>query len=168
MGGSVEESMRLAVVARQRGGALALSMTMLVLGFGCDSTPPGGPNSFTEVYTQIIQPKCSNDFCHYQNISIRYSALDMSSQVSAYWNLVDQLCAGAACSGNGYRRVVPGDPDHSMLYEKVSQKNPPCGVQMPADIAALQEGTPQFSGTELSKDQQSLIYNWIRAGAQDN
>jgi hypothetical protein len=160
--------MRLAAMARQRGGALALSMSMMALGSGCDSTPPGGPNSFTEVYTQIIRPTCSNDYCHYQNVGIRYSALDMSSQVSAYWGLVDQLCAGAACSGMGYRRVIPGDPDNSMLYEKVSQKNPPCGVQMPADIAALQEGIPQFSGTALSKDQQTLIYNWIREGAQDN
>jgi len=160
--------MRLAVAARQRGGALALSMSMMVLGFGCDSTPPGGPNSFTEVYTQIIQPTCSNDFCHYQNVGIRYSALDMSTQVSAYWSLVDQLCAGAACSGMGYRRVIPGDPADSMLYEKVSQKTPPCGVQMPADIAALQRGTPQFSGNALTKDQQSLISNWILEGAQDN
>jgi hypothetical protein len=39
---------------------------------------------------------------------------------------------------------------------------------MPADITALQEGIPQFSGTALTKDQQSLIYNWIRAGAQDD
>jgi hypothetical protein len=143
-------------------------MSMMVLGIGCDSTPPGGPNSFTEVYTQIIQPKCSNDYCHYQYVSTRYSALDMSSQVSAYWGLVDQLCEGAACAGNGYRRVIPGNPDTSMLYEKVSQKAPPCGVQMPADIAALQQGIPQFSGTALGKDQQSLIYNWIREGAQNN
>jgi hypothetical protein len=160
--------MRLAAVALRRGGAWALSMSMMVFGCGCDSTPPGGPNSFTEVYTQIIQPTCSNDYCHYQNVGIRYGALDMSSQVSAYWSLVDQLCAGAACSGMGYRRVIPGDPVDSMLYEKVSQKTPPCGVQMPASVSALQEGTPQFSGTALSKDQQSLIYNWILEGAQNN
>jgi hypothetical protein len=39
---------------------------------------------------------------------------------------------------------------------------------MPADVAALQEGVPQFSGTALTQDQQKLIYNWILQGAQDN
>ncbi len=168
MGGAVEESMRLAVAARQRSGTLALSISMMLFGFGCDSTPPGGPNSFTEVYTQVIRPTCSNDYCHYQNVGIRYSALDMSTQVSAYWSLAGQLCAGAACSGMGYRRVIPGDPKNSVLYQKVSQTNPPCGVQMPASIAALLAGIPQFSGAALTADQQMLIYNWILEGAQDN
>jgi hypothetical protein len=160
--------MRLAATARQAGGALALSVSMVVLGFGCSSTPPAGPNSFTEVYTQIIQPTCSNDYCHYQDVSIRYGALDMSSQVDAYWSLVDQLCAGGACSGMGFRRVIPGDPEDSMLYEKVSQPNPSCGVQMPANVAALQAGIPEFSGNALTEAQQSLIYNWILDGAQNN
>jgi hypothetical protein len=168
MGSSVEKWMRLADAARLTGGALALSMSAVVLGPGCDPTPPGGPNSFTEVYTQVIQPTCNNDFCHYQNIGIRYSALDMSTQVAAYWSLVDQLCAGAACSGMGYRRVIPGDPKDSMLYQKVSQMNPPCGVQMPASIPKLQEGTPEFSGNALSSAQQSLISNWILEGALNN
>jgi len=141
---------------------------MAVLGFGCSSTPPAA-NSFTEVYSQIIQPTCSSDFCHYEGVGIRYGALDMSAQVSAYWSLVDQLCAGAACSGNGNRRVVPGDPADSIMYLKVSESAPPCGAQMPADTATLrQSGSTVFSGTALTTAQQTLIYNWIYEGAQDN
>lgn len=160
--------MRFAATARKAGAAFALSVSLVVLGFGCSSPPPAGPNSFTEVYTQIIQPTCTNDYCHYQDVGVRYGALDMSSQVNAYWNLAGELCAGYACSGMGFRRVIPGDPEDSMLYEKVSQASPPCGVQMPANIAAWQVGTPVFSGNALTAEQQSLIYNWILEGAQNN
>jgi hypothetical protein len=159
--------MRLAVTARHVAAAFGLSISMVAL--SCSSANPAAANSFTEVYTQVIQPNCTNAFCHYQYVGTRYGALDMSSQVDAYWSLVDQLCVGAACSGNGNRRVIPGDPEDSIMYLKVSQASPPCGVQMPADVGALtQMGSAAFSGTALTADQQNLIYNWILEGAPNN
>jgi hypothetical protein len=160
--------MRLCVPERQKGALFALSVSMVLLSFGCSSTPPAA-NSFTEVYSQIIEPSCTSDFCHYENVGIRYSALDMSTKVSAYWSLVDQLCAGAACSGNGNRRVVPGDPADSIMYLKITEASPPCGAQMPANRTTLMEsGNTVFSGQPLTQDQQQLIYNWILEGAQNN
>jgi hypothetical protein len=138
-----------------------------LLGLGCSSPPPSA-NSFTEVYTTVIKPSCNSDFCHYNYVGIRYSALDMSSQVIAYWNLVDQPALGPSCSEMG-TRVVPGRPNSSLMYLKVSQTMPPCGSQMPADRdALLSKGTSVFSGTALSASQQQLIYNWILEGAQNN
>jgi hypothetical protein len=161
--------MRLSLLERHTGAAFALSISMVLFGSGCSSSTAPSANSFTEVYAQIIGPSCTNDFCHYQNVGIRYGALDMSTQIAAYWSLADVLCAGASCSGNGNRRVVPGDPSDSILYLKVSESSPPCGAQMPADEAALREsGTTVFSGTPLTADQQQLIYNWIYEGAQNN
>jgi hypothetical protein len=160
--------MRLAVPERKAGATIAVSMAIGALAFGCSSSPPAA-NSFTEVYTQVLQPTCASDFCHYPNVGIRYGALDLSTQVAAYWSLVDQLCAGAACSGMGNRRVIPGDPASSILYEKVSEAQPPCGAQMPADTTVLmQTGSIVFSGTSLSAAQQQLIYNWILEGAPNN
>jgi hypothetical protein len=158
-----EESMRQAVL----GAAFTLCVSMAVLGVGCSSPPPPA-NSFTEVYTKIIKPTCSSDFCHFTGVGIRYSALDMSSQVTAYWSLVDQPCAGASCSQMG-TRVVPGRPENSLMYGKVSETMPSCGSQMPANPATLvATGSAVFSGTALTSAQQQLIYNWILEGAQNN
>jgi hypothetical protein len=156
------------------GGAAALLCSLLasMSGGGCAvldrsvSSPSG--NSFTEVYTKIIAPTCSSDYCHYNGVGIRYSALDMSSRVYAYWSLVGQPCMGPSCSEMG-TRVVPGRPDISIMYLKVSEAMPPCGSRMPADPVALTAmGTSMFSGTPLPDDQQQLIKGWILDGAQDN
>ncbi|MFL5304505.1 MAG: hypothetical protein ACJ8F1_04800 [Polyangia bacterium] len=125
-------------------------------------------NSFTQVYTTVLHPSCSNDYCHYNGVSVRYSALDMSSQVYAYWSLVDQPCAGPSCSAMG-TRVVPGDPDRSILYLKVADTMAPCGARMPANqTILLTKGTSEFSGVALPDDQQQLIHDWIAAGAPNN
>ncbi len=159
-------------------GSWVLSLAITVASaWGCGSglgdvfvmpTKTATPKSFTKVYTTVLGPSCSNDYCHYSGVGIRYSALDMSSQVYAYWSLVDQPCAGPGCSLMG-TRVVPGDPDHSILYLKVSQAMPPCGARMPANPTTLMnKGTSEFSGTPLPDDQQQLIADWIADGAKDD
>ncbi len=148
--------------------ACALSAAAL-LTVGCGSNAPTSANSFTRVYAEVIQPSCTNDFCHFNTVSIRYSALDLSSKVRAYWSLVGLPCMGPACSQIG-TRVVPWDPDQSVMYRKLSP-TPPCGVQMPADKTTFStNGTSdlKFSGAALPADQQQLIYNWIAEGAQNN
>jgi hypothetical protein len=154
------------------GAAVALVAGTVALGVGCSSPPPAA-YSFTEVYKQIIQPNvssagCTSAFCHYAGVGIRYSALDMSSQVVAYWNLVDQACIGPLCGAMG-TRVVPFHPDESIMYLKVSETTPPCGSQMPADVTVLVDtGEAQFSGKPLSTPQLNLLKEWINEGAQNN
>ena len=155
--------MRLAVLA-------AVSALSACAGFdlGCSSPAPPPNNSFTDVYAKVIAPSCSSGFCHYNGIGIRYGALDMSSRVVAYWNLVDQPLTGPSCALMG-SRVVPYEPGASIMYQKVSQTTPPCGSQMPADTTAwLTKQTSMFSGMALGPEQLQLISNWITAGAQDN
>lgn len=138
------------------------------VGCGSSATPPA-TNSFTNVYDQVIQPKCANDYCHYNGASIRYSALDLSSKVRAYWSLVGLPCMGPACSQSGMR-VVPWDPDHSILYLKLLP-SPPCGIRMPADTSMFYtNGTSElkFSGNALPAEELQLIYNWIAEGAYNN
>ena len=149
--------------------ALFALSASVALSSGCGSKTPSSANSFTKVYAEIIQPTCSNDFCHFNSVSIRYSALDLSSKVRAYWSLVGQPCMGPACSQSGMR-VVPWQPDRSVMYQKLSP-SPPCGIQMPADLTTFStNGTSElkFSGPPLSADQQQLIYNWIQEGAQND
>ena len=155
---------------------MTLAITMaLTAGCGSDlrgvfvmPTYTATPKSFTLLYNTVLRPSCSNNYCHYSGVGVRYSALDMSSRSYAYWSLVDQPAAGPGCSRMG-TRVVPADPDHSLLYLKVSQTMSPCGARMPANpTTLLTNGTSEFSGTPLPDDQQQLITDWIANGAQND
>ena len=134
---------------------------------------PPAANSFTKIYTETIQPKCSSNFCHYNGVPIRFSALDLSSKVRAYWSLVDLPCMGP-CQQTGMR-VLPGQPEASVMYIKVLDPLPAgmsrCGTEMPADTTGYStNGTSDltFSGPALSSDEQARIRDWIQEGAQDN
>jgi predicted CxxxxCH...CXXCH cytochrome family protein len=155
-------------------GAVCAITASSVLGFGCSSPPPG-PNSFTQVYSTVIAKNCTNVYCHDNGVSVKTSGgLDMSSQVIAYWSLVDHILEGPSCGDVILqKRVIPFQPENSVMYLKVSEANPPCGVQMPADPYLLWPtwvSAPEavFSGTPLSAQDQQLIYNWIEEGAQNN
>ena len=136
---------------------------------GCCSGTPPSANSFTKIYTETIQPKCSNNFCHYNGVDYRYGSLDLSSKVRAYWSLVDLPAMGSNCIGRGMR-VLPGQPCSSIMYQKLSAP-PPCGTQMPADTTNYStNGTSDltFSGHPLSTEEQQRICWWIQQGAQNN
>ncbi len=51
-------------------------------------------------------------------------------------------------------RVLPGNPDSSYLYQKISQDKPRVGKQMP------------LNGDPLTPAEQSVIREWIRQGAK--
>ena len=159
------------------GAVFALSVSA-ALSLGCGSGAAPAANSFTKVYTEVIQSTCANDYCHYYGVAGANaltpgnSGLDMSSKVRAYWSLFDRPCIGTSCNQLG-KRVVPGDPDSSMLFLKVQDPAPapvPCGSEMPADINTfLTTGTVLFiTGTALPQEKQDLIQNWIKDGAQNN
>jgi hypothetical protein len=140
-----------------------------VFSFGCGAGASPSANSFTEVYTKTIQPSCSNNFCHYNLVDYRYGQLDLSSKVRAYWSLVDLPCMGFKCLGTGMR-VLPGQPDSSIMYQKLSAPSP-CGTQMPADTTNYStNGTSDltFSGPGLQDEDKQRIREWIQEGAQDN
>jgi hypothetical protein len=138
--------------------------------FACSSSSGGSPNetsneaggsqeassapTFTEVYTQVISVHCAP--CHVTGMpGFTGGMLDMSTQAAAYTNLVGVEAAGEACSGMG-KRVNPGDPSTSLIFEKVSMTTPPCGQRMPLNQAAL-------DATSIGE-----IHDWIAAGALNN
>ena len=111
--------------------------------------------TWTEVYTDIIMPTCVG--CHNPGGNGgTLGKLDMSSQDTAYTNLVNVAAAGSACAGKG-ARITPRSTTASILYLKVSPTDPsPCGSKMP------------LIGSALSQDQVDEIASWINAGAMDN
>ncbi len=147
-----------------------------VLGLGCGSGTTPSANSFAKIYKETIQQKCTNDFCHYNGVDIRFSDLDLSSKERAYWSLFDRPCAGPNCQQTGMR-VLPGQPEASVMYLKLlDQDQLPagtsrCGTQMPADKTNYTtNGTSvlTFSGPPLDPNELLPIQNWIQEGAPDN
>ncbi len=60
--------------------------------------------------------------------------------------------------------VVAGDPDKSILIQKLSEK-PPFGDRMPFYSKRKQKTTPPVY---LSDDEVKILSNWISQGARDN
>jgi hypothetical protein len=107
------------------------------------------PATFTEIYVTILQPSCS--VCHKPGGIGAFQ--DFSSQSSAYTALVGVKASGPSCGSSGETRVVAGNASQSLLFQKVSEANPPCGSQMP------------LGGPPLSSVQMTSIEEWINAGA---
>jgi hypothetical protein len=113
----------------------------------------GAAATFTEVYTQIINgpPDCNG--CH--GPPVPTGDLDMSSQATAYANLVRKhTTAAPKCAAETDLLVDPGNASESVIYLKVTV--PPCGSQMP------------LGGPSLTAPQVELIKSWINASAPNN
>jgi hypothetical protein len=114
------------------------------------------PPTFTKVYQDILGPKCGN-VCHMPGgPGVSDGLLDMSTQASAYKNLVNVAAMDTACVATNLKRVDPGMPEMSLTFLKVSETKPPCGGRMPLETAPL-------SAAEIDE-----IQAWVMAGAMNN
>lgn len=84
--------------------------------------------------------------------------LDLGSASAAYEQLVDVAAQGGPCASSGDIRVVPGDPDASLLMAKLENTPEMCGAPMPKP-GANQEFM-SLSDAELAE-----VAAWIEAGA---
>jgi hypothetical protein len=126
-----------------------------------DATANEPVERFKDIYADILAPKCATSYCH---VATNRAGLNMSSASLAYMRLVG-VKAGelerdpyALCKESGLLRVVPGDPDASLLIQKLAPPatGVPCGKVMPENQKALPE-------TELTR-----IRRWIAQGAANN
>lgn len=147
---------------------MALSLGLLA---GCpasdSSAPDSGPSgiggsggsgaTFTSIY-EMLFPRVTNahcDMCH------GLPAFDASNgnwstgmdKASTYKALMGKTSTSSMCMNRPF--VVPGQPDMSLLLQKV-KPNPPCGLRMPN------------GGAPLSDGQIEMIRSWIAAGARDD
>lgn len=82
--------------------------------------------SFASIYDVLIQPQCGS-VCHTPDVPTQFarSQLDLSTRELAYRFLVtESATAGDSCMGDGRRRVIAGDPDHSVLVNKLENCDP--------------------------------------------
>ena len=122
-------------------------------GGGADGSAPA---TFTDVYTNVISTHCAPCHTTATGDGVKFGKLDMTSKATAYANLVGTAAAGDQCGGKG-TRVVPNQPDSSVMYLKISLDDPsPCGAKMPLGGPALAQG-------DVDK-----VESWIKGGAKND
>jgi hypothetical protein len=118
---------------------------------------PTGPFSFAQDIAPIIANKCSP--CHTTQaaagLNFTYANLVTNALVT---NVATKACIFLLAPA---KRVVPGDPDHSLLYVKlVDDEEQLTGTHMCGDAM------PQaISGKSLMTAELDTIEHWIRGGA---
>ena len=115
---------------------------------------PIGSISFTSLYDDVFGQQvfgdgvgCANSYCHGGSSG----GFSVGTKQVAYDSLVN--AEGSANCG-GEIRVVPGDPDASLLVQKIT--DPSCGDRMPKDEDSLPPETV------------ARIRAWISAGAMND
>jgi hypothetical protein len=158
-----------AAAATNGGGGLAMmgsggtsgSAAMNVAGMDGSAMDSGAP-TFSRVWSDVIVKKsCNSAFCH----GMGQGMLLMRNKDDAYMHLVNVAAAGPKCGTSGLTRVVPGDPMHSLLFDKVSSSMPPCGDPMPIGTKFPPNclaNTPEVCNIDAEI---SLVRDWIAAGA---
>jgi hypothetical protein len=120
-------------------------------GPGPEPSPSGEP-TFTAVYDEVfVGEGCNTPLCHGGSAG----NLSMATKDAAYEALVNAPAAGELCAASGLIRVVPGDPEASLLFDKVASRTPVCGDPMP--IAAA-----------LPADKIEQLRRWIELGAPND
>ena len=120
---------------------------------GPEDTAGGDVVSFATVFSEILKPMgCTAGYCHAGHAG----GMLMDSLESAYQNLVN-VEASTPTDCDATMRVVPGDPDASMLWIRVRAQEDDC---LTAD-----QKMPPFGDEGLSEEHLALIYDWILTGA---
>ena len=118
---------------------------------------PGSP-TWSAIWQEVIVNNGCNggSTCH---ASVSGGNLVMQTKAGSYTALVNAAAGGntgtPTCMASGLMRVVPGNPDTSLLVNKLEQTMPPCGSRMPP-------------GGMLKPEQIKQVRDWVAAGALDN
>jgi hypothetical protein len=114
------------------------------------TAPDDGAPTWSGIYTHVFTT-CRLASCHGGGTA----QLNMATRDAGYVSLVNQPPrAGGQCASFDKQRVVPYEPDNSLLYRKLDQ-TAPCGQQMPP-------------GGQLSQSARDRIRAWIMLGAKDD
>ncbi len=125
-----------------------------------DDMPPApdddaGVGDLSISYARQIQPifDLSCAVCHAQGGFADFRGIDLRlTQEESYDLLINQ----PSVQRSDLTLVVPGDPEASLLFQKVDSDTPSVGVRMP------------FGRAPLADDDIELIRLWIEQGAVNN
>jgi hypothetical protein len=104
--------------------ARELSPSRIPADFHCDPT-------LDSIEAGIFTTSCALEYCHGRTPAW---GLNLAADTQTVY---DRLVNVRALSCEGWTRVTPGDPEHSLLWNKVSQEKPACGERMPFGFEPL-------------------------------
>lgn len=133
-----------------------------LIAVACDAGPSAddgidtsaSPPTFVDVHEDVIAPRCVTT-CHVVDADPpagehRLRLMDPDDAYAALVGVASTRCEGLV-------RVVPGDPEASLLWLKVAAGEPVCGFKMPPDC---------FDDTcGLAEGEAEIVHGWIAAGA---
>lgn len=112
---------------------------------------PVEPSTFDRIQDQVFSTSCASESCH----SSAGRAADLVLEAGySYDELIDVAPAHAPAAELGLRRVLPGDPDGSLLCHKVED-----------GLAAELGAAMPYGGPALDEHTTRVIRAWIEAGA---
>jgi hypothetical protein len=109
----------------------------------------------------LVAKGCAGEFCHGSG----QGSLSMDNQADAYASLVGVAAAGPRCSGSPLPRVQPGDPEGSLLLEKMSKPMPACGDPMPLGGRIEPDCLSSDPSVCNTQAELALVREWIARGA---
>jgi hypothetical protein len=128
-----------------------IGLAAMVSSIGCSRSCSGSSEAppapackpeFSSIQERILTPACATSGCHTANE--RAGRLSLAAGTEPFAELVggkSSICAGKIL-------VVPGAPERSFLYEKITAAPPSCGAHMPIVV-------------DLPADQKECIRAWI-------
>lgn len=121
---------------------------------GCGDSNGSSANqtgTFERIQTQVFNQSCSSDSCH----SSVGRAGDLVLEEGYSWDaLVNHPPANPVSYDHGYMRVMPGQPDMSLLLAKLTN-----------NLAAGEGRGMPYNAAPLSPETVEVISAWIAAGA---
>jgi hypothetical protein len=110
---------------------------------------------WADIYERMISRRCASAPCHG---SAREGELQLDDPATALSNLVGMVSRGDDCMSGGAMLIAPGDPDHSLLVNKLEGHDANgeviCGRSMPV------------GGSRVSDASMASIRQWIMEGAR--
>jgi hypothetical protein len=131
---------------------------LVAFAFACgdpkvEDTAPAGPEpippEFAALHERVLVPSCASGGCHSTADAIADLALEDIDE--AYDALLNQPCTNQTAIIEGLLRVMPGAPEDSFLYLKVTD--------------AQGMGTEMPPAEDLTAEEQEAIAEWISIGA---
>jgi hypothetical protein len=123
---------------------------------GPGPTRPAEQGAFHETVRPILNSMCSG--CHSGAAPV--GGLSFAETLSSA-SIVSQLVDVPSNAGGAFARVVPGQPEQSWLYLKVSDMAKSAGCTGNCNAQSM----PPTGRVELSSDQLSALSAWIQSGA---
>lgn len=114
------------------------------------------PGNFAWLHANIFQPTCANSGCHDGSFEPHFTTVSAS-----YNTLVNHPVISNDASFSFEKRVVPGNVDASLLYERLTNEIPNSSGIMPLVV------DPGSDWNSRKTEYLAAIAAWINAGAQD-